>query len=146
MTAAVRLWSSGTRSADTPRWSSRGAARSSCGGLVLAGASTSTCGWWTTPYRWAVGLVPRIPADRLTRWNDWLLRRLYSPDVVDATIRSGYAFHTLPAAWGEVLGRFDAEAMRHVAAPVLILNGEKTRSSGPARGTSSERIRMPASN
>ncbi|MFE3944186.1 alpha/beta fold hydrolase [Streptomyces sp. NPDC059118] len=42
-----------------------------------------------------------------------------------ATILSGYAFHTLPAAWGAVLGRFDVGAMRHVAAPVLILNGEK---------------------
>lgn len=94
-------------------------------GLVLAGASASTCGPWATPYRWAVGLVPRIPADRLTRWNDRLLRRLYAPEVVDATIRTGYAFHTLPAAWGEVLGRFDANAMRYVAAPVLILNGEK---------------------
>ncbi|MEU8773373.1 alpha/beta hydrolase [Streptomyces sp. NPDC048606] len=96
-------------------------------GLVLAGASASTCGPWATPYRWIAGLVPRIPADRLTRWNDRLLSRLYSPEVVEATIRSGYAFHTLPAAWGEVLGRFDADAMRHVAAPVLILNGEKDR-------------------
>ena len=94
-------------------------------GLVLAGASASTCGPWATPYRWAAGLVTRIPVDRLTRWNDRLLRRLYPPEVVDATIRSGYAFHALPAAWGEVLGRFDADAMRHVAAPVLILNGEK---------------------
>ncbi|MFC9243833.1 alpha/beta fold hydrolase [Streptomyces sp. NPDC057136] len=94
-------------------------------GLVLAGASASTCGPWATQYRWAAGLVPRIPAGRLARWNDRLLRRLYPPEVVDATIRSGYAFHTLPAAWGEVLGRFDADAMRHVAAPVLILNGEK---------------------
>ncbi|MEV0745856.1 alpha/beta hydrolase [Streptomyces sp. NPDC050273] len=94
-------------------------------GLVLAGASASTRGAWATPYRWAAGLVPRVPADRLTRMNDRLLRRLYPADVVEATIRSGYAFHTLPAAWGEVLGRFDANAMRHVAAPVLILNGEK---------------------
>ncbi|MFF0360139.1 alpha/beta fold hydrolase [Streptomyces fungicidicus] len=94
-------------------------------GLVLAGASASTRGPWATPYRWVTGLVPRVPADRLARWNDRLLRRLYPPEVVEATIRSGYAFHTLPAAWGEVLGRFDAGAMRHVAAPVLILNGEK---------------------
>jgi pimeloyl-ACP methyl ester carboxylesterase len=54
-----------------------------------------------------------------------LLRRLYPPQVVEATIHSGYAFHTLPAAWDEVLGRFDASAMRFVEAPVLILNGEK---------------------
>ncbi|QIQ01035.1 alpha/beta fold hydrolase [Streptomyces liangshanensis] len=94
-------------------------------GLVLAGASASTSGPWATPYRWVAGLVPRLPADRLARWNDRLLRRLYPPDVVEATIRSGYAFHTLPAAWGEVLGRFDAGAMRHVDAPVLVLNGEK---------------------
>ncbi|MFE7182071.1 alpha/beta fold hydrolase [Streptomyces erythrochromogenes] len=94
-------------------------------GLVLAGASVSTTGPWAVPYRWVAGLVPRIPADRLTRWNDRLLRRLYPPEVVGATIRAGYAFHTLPAAWGEVLGRFEADAMRHVDAPVLILNGEK---------------------
>lgn len=94
-------------------------------GLVLAGASASTRGAWTMPYRWVAGLVPRIPADRLARWNDRLLLRHYPPEVVEATIRAGYAFHTLPAAWGEVLGRFDAGAMRHVAAPALILNGEK---------------------
>ncbi|MEY7976179.1 alpha/beta fold hydrolase [Streptomyces pilosus] len=94
-------------------------------GLVLAGASASTRGPWAAPYRWVAGLVPRLPADRLARWNDRLLHRLYPSEVVEATIRSGYAFHTLPAAWGEVLGRFDAEAMRDVAAPVLLLNGEK---------------------
>ncbi|MET9771339.1 alpha/beta hydrolase [Streptomyces sp. NPDC006415] len=94
-------------------------------GLVLAGASASTRGRWAAPYRWVAGLVPRIPADRLTRWNDRLLLRHYPRDVVAATIRSGYAFHTLPAAWGEVLGRFGTDALRHVAAPVLILNGEK---------------------
>ncbi|MEU6702950.1 alpha/beta fold hydrolase [Streptomyces wuyuanensis] len=94
-------------------------------GLVLAGASASTRGAWAAPYRFVAGLVPRIPADRLARWNDRMLRRLYPPRVVEATIRAGYAFHTLPDAWGEVLGRFDAGAMRHVAAPVLILNGEK---------------------
>ncbi|MFI2224008.1 alpha/beta fold hydrolase [Streptomyces fradiae] len=94
-------------------------------GLVLAGASASTRGPWAAPYRWVAGLVPRVPADRLARWNDRLLRRLYPPEVVEATIRSGYAFHTVPAAWGEVLGRFDAGAMGSVKAPVLILNGEK---------------------
>ncbi|MFJ9665524.1 alpha/beta fold hydrolase [Streptomyces sp. NPDC101219] len=94
-------------------------------GLVLAGASASTRGFWAAPYRLVAGLVSRMPADRLAGWNDWLLRRLYPAEVVEATIRSGYAFHTLPAAWGEVLGRFDADAMRHVKAPVLILNGEK---------------------
>ncbi|MFE1288332.1 alpha/beta fold hydrolase [Streptomyces sp. NPDC058751] len=94
-------------------------------GLVLAGASASTRGRRAVPYRWAARLVPHLPAERLTRWNDRLLRRLYPPEVVEATIRAGYAFHTLPRAWGELLGRFDADAMRHVGAPVLILNGEK---------------------
>lgn len=94
-------------------------------GLVLAGASASTRGLRAAPYQWVARLVPRMPADRLARWNDRLLRRLYPREVVEATIRAGYAFHTLPTAWGEVLGRFDAGAMRHVKAPVLILNGEK---------------------
>lgn len=94
-------------------------------GLVLAGASASTRGRWAAPYRWVAGLVPRIPEDRLTRWNDRMLRRMYPPEVAGATVRAGYAFDALPVAWGEVLGRFDAQAMRDVAAPVLILNGEK---------------------
>ncbi|MFF9216962.1 alpha/beta fold hydrolase [Streptomyces viridosporus] len=94
-------------------------------GLILAGASAPTRGLWSVPYRWVARLVPRMPADRLARWNDRLLLRLYPREVVEATIRSGYAFHTLPAAWEEVLGRFDAGAMRGVKAPVLILNGEK---------------------
>ncbi|MET7358377.1 alpha/beta hydrolase [Streptomyces sp. NPDC005562] len=94
-------------------------------GMVLAGASASTRGFRAMPYRWLAGLVPRMPADRLTRWNDRLLRRLYPPEVVEATIRSGYAFHTLPAAWHEILGCYDADAMRQVKVPVLILNGEK---------------------
>ncbi|MFF0290788.1 alpha/beta fold hydrolase [Streptomyces sp. NPDC005262] len=94
-------------------------------GLILAGASASTRGLWAAPYRWVARLVPRMPADRLARWNDRLLLRLYPREVVEATLRSGYAFHTLPAAWDEVLGRFDAGAMRYVNAPVLILNGEK---------------------
>ncbi|WP_153542273.1 alpha/beta fold hydrolase [Streptomyces sp. RB17] len=94
-------------------------------GLILAGASASTRGLRAAPYRWVARLVHRMPADRLARWNDRLLLRLYPREVVEATIRSGYAFHTLPAAWNEVLGRFDAGAMRYVKAPVLILNGEK---------------------
>ncbi|MFF9364981.1 alpha/beta fold hydrolase [Streptomyces griseoluteus] len=94
-------------------------------GLVLAGASASTRGLRAAPYRWVARLIPRISADRLTQWNDRLLRRLYPPEVVEATIQSGYAFHTLPAAWDEVLGRFDADAIRFVEAPVLILNGER---------------------
>ncbi|MZD09990.1 alpha/beta fold hydrolase [Streptomyces sp. SID5785] len=94
-------------------------------GLVLAGASASTRGPWAVPYRTVARLVPRLPADRLARLNDRALLRRYPRAVVEATVRSGYAFHTLPDAWGEVLGRFDADAMRQVKAPVLILNGEK---------------------
>ncbi|MER7754583.1 alpha/beta hydrolase [Kitasatospora sp. NPDC097643] len=94
-------------------------------GLVLAGASVDTKGPWALPYRAVASLVPRIPAARLARWNDRLLRRLYPPQVVAETIRTGYGFEALPAAWASVLGRFDAGALRRVAAPVLILNGEK---------------------
>ncbi|WP_407703538.1 alpha/beta fold hydrolase [Streptomyces triticagri] len=94
-------------------------------GMVLAGASASTRGRWAIPYRWVAGLVPRIPQERLTRWNDRVLRRMYPPEVAGATVRAGYAFDVLPEAWGEVLGRFGPEDMRDVAAPVLILNGEK---------------------
>ncbi|SDC05062.1 Pimeloyl-ACP methyl ester carboxylesterase [Streptomyces prasinopilosus] len=94
-------------------------------GLILAGAGASPRGPGAVPYRWAAEPVSRPPADRPARWNDRLLRWLSPPEVVEATIRSGYAFHTLPAARGEVLGRFGPEAMRSVKAPVLVLNGEK---------------------
>ncbi|MER5372872.1 alpha/beta hydrolase [Streptomyces sp. NPDC002553] len=57
-------------------------------GLILAGASASTRGLRAVPYRWVAQLVPHLSAERLTRWNDRLLRRLYPPDVVDATIRA----------------------------------------------------------
>lgn len=70
-------------------------------------------------------LVARLPAARLTVWNDRLLRRLYPAEVVDATIADGYAFHTLPVAWRDVMGRFDATSVAAVGAPVLILNGER---------------------
>lgn len=81
----------------------------------------------TVPYRLVAALVGRLPADRLTRWNDRLPRRLHPPEVVDATIAHGYAFHTLPAAWRDMLGRFDASGLAAVHAPVLILNGERDR-------------------
>jgi pimeloyl-ACP methyl ester carboxylesterase len=94
-------------------------------GLVLMGASAATSGPLTVPYRLVAALVERLPADRLTRWNDRLLRRLYPPEVVDAAIADGYAFHTLPIAWRDVLGRFDASSLAPVRAPVLILNGQR---------------------
>ncbi|NES29080.1 alpha/beta fold hydrolase [Micromonospora terminaliae] len=96
-------------------------------GLVLMGASLATTGPLTVPYRLVASLVARLPAARLTRWNDRLLRRLYPAEVVDATIADGYAFHTLPVAWRDVLGRFDASSLTAVHAPVLILNGERDR-------------------
>lgn len=95
--------------------------------LVLAGASAATRGPWTGPYRAVAALVGRLPEDRLGRWNDALLRRMYPPEVIAATLADGYAFPALPVAWHEVLGRFDASSMRAVRAPVLILNGEKDR-------------------
>lgn len=96
-------------------------------GLVLMGASLATTGPQTVPYRLLASLVARLPAARLTRWNDRLLRRRYPPEVVDATIADGYAFHTLPIAWRDVMGRFDASSLAAVRAPVLILNGERDR-------------------
>ncbi|MFG2906250.1 alpha/beta fold hydrolase [Kitasatospora sp. NPDC048286] len=94
-------------------------------GLVLAGASADTRGRWAVPYRAVGALVPRVPAARLSRWNDGLLRRLYPARVVAETIRAGYGFEALPAAWASVLGRFEPGVLRRVEAPVLILNGEK---------------------
>ncbi|MFE9206211.1 alpha/beta fold hydrolase [Micromonospora sp. NPDC007230] len=96
-------------------------------GLVLMGASVATTGPLTVPYRLMAALVARLPAARLTAWNDRLLRRLYPPEVVGATIADGYAFHTLPVAWRDVMGRFDATSLAAVRAPVLILNGERDR-------------------
>jgi pimeloyl-ACP methyl ester carboxylesterase len=96
-------------------------------GLVLVGASMATTGPLTVPYRLVAALVAWLPAARLTAWNDRLLRRLYPPEVVDATVADGYAFHTVPVAWRDMLGRFDASSLAAVRVPVLILNGERDR-------------------
>ncbi|MFE9652582.1 alpha/beta fold hydrolase [Micromonospora sp. NPDC006431] len=69
-------------------------------GLVLMGASVATTGPLTVPYRLIAALVARLPAARLTAWNDRLLRRLYPPEVVGATVEAvrRFARELSPAA------------------------------------------------
>lgn len=102
-------------------------APASCHGLVLAGCSAEARGPRTWPYRLAARLVTLVSEDRLTRWNDRLLRRLYPPEVIDHQIEAGYGFAAVPASWRAVLGRDHAAALAAYPGPVLLLNGVNDR-------------------
>ncbi|MFF2521275.1 alpha/beta fold hydrolase [Streptomyces liangshanensis] len=63
-------------------------------GLVLAGAGASTSGPWAVPYRWVAGLVPRLSADRLGRFDAGAMSQVDAPVLVlngekDTVFRSG---------------------------------------------------------
>jgi pimeloyl-ACP methyl ester carboxylesterase len=96
-------------------------------GLVLAGCTADARGMRTWPYRLVARLVQLIPEDRLTRWNDLLLRRRYPPDVIGPQIRAGYGFAAVPASWRAVYGRDHAKALSAYPGPVLFINGGRDR-------------------
>ncbi|MEU4480796.1 alpha/beta hydrolase [Micromonospora sp. NPDC023966] len=114
-------------------------------GLVLMGASVATTGPLAVPYRLVASLVARLPAARLTRWNDRLLRRLYPPEVVDATIADGYAFHTLPVAWRDVMAGSTRRAWRRCAHRCSSSTGSGTGCSAPGSGSSPGPVPEPGS-
>jgi pimeloyl-ACP methyl ester carboxylesterase len=93
--------------------------------LVLHGCSARACGPATWPYRLALRLVSRVPEARLARWNDALLRRRYTPELVEPQIAAGYGFAAIPAAWASVLGKDHAATLGGYPGPVLILNGAR---------------------
>lgn len=98
-----------------------------CRGLALVGCSARARGPGTLPYRLALRLLPRFSEERLTRWNDALLRRLYPPALIEPQVAAGYGFRAIPAAWRAVLGKDHARALASFPAPILVVNGARDR-------------------
>jgi pimeloyl-ACP methyl ester carboxylesterase len=93
-------------------------------GLVLAGCSATPTGPGAAVYRGVAALTDRIGPERMTRFNDRLLRRLYPSDLIEPVIADGYYFAPTPAAWREVMERCRPSMLAQVSCPVLVLNGQ----------------------
>jgi pimeloyl-ACP methyl ester carboxylesterase len=92
-------------------------------GLVLADASATPTGPGAAIYRGVAALTDRLGAERMTRLNDRVLRRLYPPERIEPVIAGGYYFTATPAAWREVMTHCRPSMLREVRCPVLLLNG-----------------------
>lgn len=92
-------------------------------GLVLLGAAARPRGAGSVAYRSVAALTERLGPGRMTRVNDFVLGRLYPPDVVDSVVAGGYWFAPTRAAWGEVMSRCGPRQLREVTCPVLIAGG-----------------------
>lgn len=96
-------------------------------GLVLMGCSWRPRGGTATSYLTAARVMARLPDPWLTRWNDWLLRRLWSPEVVGPTIAAGYGWRALLPAWRSVASADILHGLDRIPTAVLLLNGERDR-------------------
>jgi pimeloyl-ACP methyl ester carboxylesterase len=97
-------------------------------GLVLAGASADACGLQTIPFRLVLPVVALFSDERLTRWNDCGLSRLYPPEVMGPQQQAGYGFSAIAPAYRSIFGRDHAGALAaDYPGPILLLNGERDR-------------------
>ena len=71
-----------------------------------------------------VGGAERSGPERMTRFNDRLLRLLYPAELIDPVIAGGYFFEPTAAAWRAVMEECRPAALRDLACPVLLLNGQ----------------------
>ena len=93
-------------------------------GLVRAGCSATPTGPGAAIYRGVAAATARIGPERMTRFNNRVLRRLYSPELIEPVIADGYYFDPTPAAWREVMTRCRPALLAGVRCPVLVLNGQ----------------------
>jgi pimeloyl-ACP methyl ester carboxylesterase len=93
-------------------------------GLVLAGCSATPTGPGAAVYRAVAALTEWVGPERMTRFNDRVLRRLYPTDVIDPVIAGGYYFEPTAAAWRAVMEECRPAALRDLGCPVLLLNGQ----------------------
>ena len=93
-------------------------------GLVLAGCSATPVGPGAAVYRGVAAATARIGPERMTRFNNRVLRRLYPADLIEPVIAGGYYFDPTPDAWREVMTRCRPAMLARVACPVLVLNGQ----------------------
>ncbi|MDC5697894.1 alpha/beta hydrolase [Intrasporangium calvum] len=93
-------------------------------GLVLAGCSAVPVGPGAAIYRGVAALTDRLGAERMTRINDRVLRRLYAADLIEPVIAGGYFFAPTATAWREVMRDCRPAMLSDMACPVLVLNGQ----------------------
>ncbi|MEO7448529.1 MAG: alpha/beta hydrolase [Humibacillus sp.] len=93
-------------------------------GLVIADASATPTGPGATVYRRVAALTDRLGPRRMTRVNDWVLRRLYPPERIEPVIAGGYSFDQTAAAWDEVMTHCRPAMLTGLPCPVLLLNGQ----------------------
>lgn len=93
-------------------------------GLVLADCSATPAGPGAAIYRAVARLTARIGPQRMTRFNDWVLRSRYAPEVIDDVLVGGYFFEATPAAWQAVMGSCRPSMLSGFTRPVLVLNGQ----------------------
>lgn len=93
-------------------------------GLVLAGCSATPTGVGAAVYRGVAAATARIGPERMTRFNDRVLRRLYPAELIEPVIAGGYYFEPTPAAWREVMTTCRPAMLADVRCPVLVVNGQ----------------------
>ena len=93
-------------------------------GLVLAGCSATPTGPGAAVYRGVAAATARIGPERMTRFNNRLLRRLYAAELIEPVIAGGYFFDPTPDAWRAVMRTCRPSMLAGVTCPVLVLNGQ----------------------
>ncbi len=93
-------------------------------GLVLAGCSATPTGPGAAAYRVVAAVTERIGPDRMTRFNNRVLRRLYPAELIEPVIADGYYFTPTPDAWRAVMTHCRPAMLQGLQCPVLVLNGQ----------------------
>ena len=97
-------------------------------GLVLPSCSDNTHSplvWLLTRVNMVV--VKLLGYKRLAMWEQAALRKMLPSETAEPLIAGGIHPHTLPQAYGEILGKNYREKLAQYAGPVLIVNGERDR-------------------
>ncbi len=102
-------------------------------GLVLVGSAAIPTGLGAAAYRRLAQLTARAGAERMTRVNNRVLRRLYAADLIEPVIADGYFFDPTPQAWQEVMDRCRPAMLRAVTCPVLVTGGRYDQLTVQAR-------------
>ncbi|MDQ2758092.1 MAG: alpha/beta hydrolase, partial [Actinomycetota bacterium] len=94
-------------------------------GLLLLGSGAVPVGLGAAIYRLVARVTDAAGTERMTRVNDWVLRRLYGDalDTLDDVIAGGYYFSVTAAAWQEVMDRCRPAMLRAVTCPVVVAGG-----------------------
>ncbi len=91
-------------------------------GLLLIGSGAVPVGPGAAAYRLVARVTDAAGAERMTRVNDRVLRRLYGKGV-DDVIAGGYYFAVTGTAWQEVMDRCRPAMLRAVTCPVVVAGG-----------------------